>query len=129
MKDFDSWNILKKKIETRQFHSDSFPQEGEVWMNNVGQNIGSEQDGTGESFSRPVLVIKKFNTKIFWIIPLSTKQKNLYFYYNFTDQNQEKVSAILAQLKLSSRKRFERRMYVCDKKVLQEVRLRLKLFF
>ena len=60
MKDFDQWNELKKKIEAEKNNPEKFPKEGEVWMSNVGRNIGFEQNGSGDNFSRPVLIIKKF---------------------------------------------------------------------
>jgi mRNA-degrading endonuclease toxin of MazEF toxin-antitoxin module len=80
-------------------------------MVSLGKNIGFEQSGSGECFSRPVVVIQKINNQMFWCVPLSTKQKALHFYYNFTDPNNQHVSAILGQLKLVSIKRFQREMY------------------
>ena len=49
-----------------------------------------------------------------WCIPLSTKQKEFDFYYNFTDPLHRKVSAILAQMKLLSVQRLKRRLYQLD---------------
>src|SRR3989344_2420314 len=67
MKDFDSWNELKKKIEDDKNDPDKFPKEGEVWMCSLGRNIGFEQNGSGDNFSRPILIIKKI--KIFPLEP------------------------------------------------------------
>ena len=116
-KEYDIWNGLKKKIqfENDELNLNYFPQEGEVWMSSLGKNIGHEQNGSGDNFSRPVLVIKKFNNHMFWCIPLSTKQKSFDFYFNFTDPNNEKVSVILAQLKLISVKRLKE---ICIKLIL-----------
>jgi len=61
MNDFDEWNKLKKEIDTKEDVLDNFPKEGEVWMSNLGKNIGFEQNGSGDNFSRLVLIIKKFN--------------------------------------------------------------------
>lgn len=125
MDGFDTWNELKKTIAARDPEPNTFPQEGEVWMSNLGKNIGREQDGKGNGFSRPVLVIKKFNEHMFWVVPLSSKQKGLKFYFNFIDQRREKASAILAQMKLLSVKRFERRMYIMETAIFKEVVLKL----
>lgn len=65
MKDFDSWNELKKKIDVEKNEPDRFPKEGEVWMSSLGKNIGYEQNGSGDNFSRPILIIKKFNNHMF----------------------------------------------------------------
>jgi mRNA-degrading endonuclease toxin of MazEF toxin-antitoxin module len=43
---------------------------------------GREQIGRLQNFSRPILVIKKFNNWIFWVVPLSTKQKRHGFQFN-----------------------------------------------
>ena len=77
----------------------------------MGKNIGIEQNGSITDFVRPILVVKKFNNQMFWVVPLSGKQKRLDFYYNFTDPQRMVVSAILAQLRMMSTKRFMRKMY------------------
>src|SRR3989344_5668604 len=128
MKDFDSWNELKKKIEADKNNPDKFPKEGEVWMSSLGRNIGFEQNGSGANFSRPILIVKKFNNHMFWCVSLSTKQKDFDFYFNYTDQNNQKVSAILAQMKLVSVKRLKRKLYELSRDKLQEIKLKLKSF-
>ncbi|MDP4000814.1 MAG: type II toxin-antitoxin system PemK/MazF family toxin [bacterium] len=127
-KDFDKWNGIKKRIHAQAKDNGSFPKEGEIWMCIIGRNIGFEQNGGGENFSRPVLVTKKFNNQMFWMVPLSTKQKSLDFYYNFTDPSSRKVSVILAQLRLVSIKRFKRKMYELSAGDFSKIKLRLKDF-
>ncbi len=128
MKDFDQWNDLKKQIDSRDDEPNKFPKEGEVWMSNLGINIGYEQNGSGDNFSRPVLVVKKFNNHMFWVTPLSTKQKKFDFYYNYLDPSNQKVSAILAQLKLMSVKRLKRKLYEIPSRLLEEMKIKLKKF-
>jgi mRNA interferase MazF len=108
---FDTWNSIKKNIQAESNEVIAFPKEGEVWMSAVGLNIGYEQNGGGKNFSRPVLIIKKFNNHMFWCVPLSTKQKTFDFYYNYVDPDNQAVSAILAQMKLASIKRLKRKLY------------------
>ncbi|MDP2668306.1 MAG: type II toxin-antitoxin system PemK/MazF family toxin [bacterium] len=124
-KEYNEWNELKKKIQSGADAPDYFPQEGEVWMSSIGKNIGFEQNGSGANFSRPILVVKKFNNHMFWCASLSTKQKKFDFYYNFTDPNGEKVSVILAQLKLVSVKRLKRKLYEVQPANLKEIKERL----
>jgi len=128
LKDFDQWNEIKKQIEMEVNGPKRFPQAGEVWMCAVGRNIGFEQNGSGANFSRPSLIVKKFNNQMFWTVSLSTKQKEFDFYYNFVDPDGEKVSAILAQLKLVSVKRLKRKMYDIATNNLNEIKARLKNF-
>ena len=97
-------------------------------MSSLGKNIGYEQNGSGDNFSRPILIIKKFNNHMFWVIPLSTKQKKFDFYFNYTDPNNQKVSAILAQMKLLSVKRLKRKLYDIPNKLFDEMRQKLKSF-
>jgi mRNA interferase MazF len=132
LKEFDLWNGLKKKIEFEitniKDEPDGFPKEGEVWMCSLGRNLGYEQNGVNKNFSRPVVIIKKFNNHMFWAVPLSTKQKDFDFYFNFTDPFEQKVSAIIAQMKLVSVKRLKRKMYDIPKPILDEIKAKLKKF-
>lgn len=127
-KDFDTWNSLKKSIHARNDKPTYFPKEGEVWMSSLGKNIGYEQNGGGRHFSRPVLIVKKFNNQMFWSTPLSTKQKPFDFYFNFTDPQKEEVSVILAQLKLMSVKRLRRKLYEIDSTMLLQIKAKLQEF-
>ena len=128
MKDFNRWNELKKKIDEKNNILDTFPKEGEVWMSDIGINIGYEQNGSEDNFSRPMLIVKKFNNHMFWGVPLSTKQKDLDFYFNYTDPNGQKVSVILAQMKLVSVKRLKRDIYIIPEKLFDEIKQKLKSF-
>ncbi len=123
---FSRWNILKQDFEHYYLQPEKFPKEREVWMSAFGKNIGFEQNGTGSNFLRPVLVVKKFNNQMFWVVPLSTKQKSLDFYFNYTDPGGNNVAAILAQMKLMSNKRFIRNMYEMDQIYFNQVRKRLR---
>ena len=124
--DFNKWNDIKKKIDAREINPVLFPRLGEVWMCALGKNIGREQNGGGQNFSRPMLVIKKFNNEIFWVIPLSTKQKEIDFYYNFEDKNNQNVSVIISQIRLMHIKRFERKLYDFDMLDVVEIKKRLR---
>lgn len=128
LKDFDSWNNLKKKLDAGSNKLNSFPKEKEVWIADIGVNIGYEQNGNENNFSRPVLIIKKFNNHMFWAVPLSTKQKDLDFYFNYIDRDDQKVSAILAQMKLISIKRLKRDIYIMPDDLFDEIKEKLKSF-
>jgi mRNA interferase MazF len=128
MNKFDEWNQNKKIIENKKNHPNCFPKTGEVWFSFLGKNIGAEQNGGNNNFSRPVLIVNKFNNQMFWVVPLSTKQKRFDFYYNFKDANDKKISVILAQLKLMSIKRLERKISVVSKGDFDSIRKKLKNF-
>lgn len=126
--DFDKWNEEKKKIHFADDGPVLYPKEKEVWLCSVGKNIGFEQNGGDNNFSRPVLVVKKFNNKMFWAVPLSTKQKKYDFFYNFTDVNGQPASVILAQLRLTSVKRFLRKIYEMPENNFNEITKSLSEF-
>ena len=128
MSNFDSWNLQKKNIDADIEPLKKFPKVGEVWITILGKNIGFEQNGSGDIFLRPVLIIAKFNNHMFWAVPLSSKQKSFDFYFNFEDPSQKHVALILAQLRLISVKRLQRRMYELPNETLQIVKMKLKNF-
>lgn len=103
MKDFDKWNILKKNIDNKEINL--YFKEREVWFCYFGCNVGFEQDGKGDNFLRPVLVLKKFNKRIFLCIPLTTKIKNMKYYYKFILNNKDNC-VIISQIKLMDSKRL-----------------------
>ena len=110
-KDFDGWNENKKRIDATVHESGPFPKKQWVWVCSMGVNIGFEQNGTSNEFERPAVVVKKFNNQMYWVVPLSSKQKSFDFYYNFTDPLGKPVALISSQLRLVSIKRFKREMY------------------
>jgi len=126
--DFDTWNNIKKRLDSQNPVFENFPKKGEVWMVILGKNLGFEQNGVGKDFFRPVLIIKRFNNQMFWCVPLSTKQKHFDFYFNFIDQENKPVSVVLAQLRLVSIKRFHRKMYDIPWKIFDDIKIRLKSF-
>lgn len=125
---FNDWNYKKKTIQFKGENLDKFPKVGEVWFISMGKNIGYEQNGSGKEFERPVLIIRKWNNHMMWCVPLSTKQKELDFYYNFTDESGREVSAILAQFKLISTNRCRRKLYLLDNVNFDRIISKLKTY-
>ena len=118
-KDFDNWNNLKKKLDNREKYS-TF-KEGGIWWVNIGMNIGNEQCGKSSLFSRPVLILKKFNNHFFFGVPLSSIQKDNSYYFNFEFHGKEQ-SAIIYQAKPISTKRLFARIGELDGKLLNAIR-------
>ena len=125
---FDKWNEEKKRLDSSESEKRPFPREQWVWVCSVGINIGFEQNGTSNEFERPVLVVKKFNNKMYWVVPLSSKQKPFDFYYNFTDPSERPVALISSQLRLISIQRFKREMYKLSDIDFDNLRAQLKGF-
>ena len=105
-KDFDEWNKEKQNLEN--IGPDELPfHERDIWWCSIGVNLGDEQDGKNELFERPVLVLRKFNRRIAWVLPMSTKAKEG-IYYHPLEYDGRVFNVILSQLRLVSVKRFRR---------------------
>jgi mRNA interferase MazF len=106
-KDFTDWLKLKDRLH-KQHHAPTF-QEREIWWCCIGINVGFEQDGKNELFNRPVLVIRKFNSRLFWGVPLSTKIKDNRHYHRFMFDGKEQA-AMLTHMRLYDSKRMTHKM-------------------
>ena len=126
-KEFDRWSEVKKELAEASTSMQAFPKQGEVWICSIGWNLGREQNGSIQNFSRPALVVKKINNEMFWIVPLSSKQKEHDFYFNYRDPYGQPVAAIIGQLRLVSIKRFQRNMYQLATKDFEAVKSNLRL--
>ncbi len=107
-KDFNKWN--NKKISVNDLENIPFFHERGIWFCFLGANIGFEQDGQGEDFQRPVVIIRKFNREISWVIPLSKTKKRGKYYFAFPFDNNVTSVAILSQIKLIDARRLSRKI-------------------
>ena len=122
-KDFDSWNIQKKQAHAIQERP--MFKEREVWWCSLGVNVGDEQDGKGSSFTRPVLVLKKFNRNVFIGIPLSTQLKDNQFYHRIHFKGIEQ-SLLLSQIRLIDAKRFRDKMGELSPPEMEKIKEKLR---
>ena len=106
-KDFIEWHGLKTKLQAQD--RNKFFQERELWFCSIGMNLGSEIDGKQSLFLRPVIVIRKFTSDLFWGIPLtSTFLTGSYFYQ--LDFRGRISTVLLLQMRLLDRKRLFRKV-------------------
>lgn len=125
MKDFDTWNTVKKLTETR---SDNFGiHEREIWWTSFGLNIGVETDGKNNDFERPALIIRKFNRQMVWVLPTTLQVKNEKFHEKFSLEDKEYFVAI-TQLRTISTKRFLRKIGTMSKEDFKKVKQRVSEF-
>ncbi|MBU2579013.1 type II toxin-antitoxin system PemK/MazF family toxin [Patescibacteria group bacterium] len=104
-KDFQKWHDKKSKVD--EIKKRPFFHEREIWYCTLGVNIGFEQDGGGEDFLRPVIIIRKFNNEIFWAIPLTRTQKKTKYYFQFVFGDNFSSAAILSQIRLVDARRLD----------------------
>ena len=107
MNNFDEWNSLKKEINKSvcsvNFH------EKEIWWSRFGINIGSEQNGIGIHFERPIVILKKLSGTTFLCVPLTTKRKDVVYRFPLSSGNLESY-ALLDQVRVLDSKRLVRKI-------------------
>ena len=119
MDNFRKWFEQKFKIDSQErVHQ---IKQGEVYWSSLGQNVGDEENGKGENFRRPVLVLKKFNNNIFLGIPLSTKNKENPYYIKITIKDIPQ-SAMISQIRIMDTKRLDEKIGYISRKDLDIVK-------
>ena len=105
-KRFDEWNEKKKKIH----YSKNLPlyHEREIWWITIGENIGSEVNGKGEDFLRPVLIVRKYGN-LFFGAPLSSQLHQGMWYEQF-EYKKRTQCVLLSQTSTFSANRLRYRM-------------------
>ena len=123
-KDFDSWNMKKKETHGK----DQYPlfSEREVWWCSLGINIGSEEDGKGLNYLRPILILRKFNKNIFYGLPITSNKKEDKF-HAIISSGEIQGSVILSQMRLIDAKRLSHLLGKITSKELDEVKKKLKI--
>ena len=123
MKNFETWFKLKQYLHG--FKKRAFFHEREIWFCHLGANVGFEQDGQSQQFLRPVIILKKFNNEICFVIPLTRTLKEGIHYFIFESNNQ-KSSAILSQLRLVDVKRLKYKTGDINKENFLKLKQKLK---
>lgn len=118
-KDFDSWNKVKKRIESEE--RAVFIRAGEIRWTVWGVNLGSEIDGKGVSFTRPALVLHVIGSHLALAIPLSTKIKDVAGYIPFEWKGKNDALCI-HQMRIVSQKRILSRKGKISKNRLADVK-------
>lgn len=122
-KDFETWSKVKQSIQSRPSETLGY-KEREIWWAQLGLNVGDEEDGKGEYFSRPVLIVKGFSKHLIWVVPLSSVQKYGQYYHSVT-LNMKSNVVILSQLRALDRRRLTAKLGALDEKTFQEVKEKL----
>lgn len=118
-KDFWKWHDNKGRLDeadgTALFH------EREIWWCALGANIGFEQDGSGELFTRPVVILSKFNLDACLVVPLTAKSKKGKYYFPVGAASGREAVAVLSQIRFVDRKRLAVKIATLDEKTFQSL--------
>jgi mRNA interferase MazF len=124
-KDYKIWMPVKAGINNNGAYPRGY-KEREIWVCNVGENIGFEEDGKGNNFIRPVLILKVFNRQFCHIVPLSKAKKSGRFYYSFDGKTGNTSMALLSQSRAIDSSRLLRKIGVADSNDFTEIKNRIK---
>ncbi len=118
-KDFNKWNERKKAANDSEFNIYFY--EREIWWCAIGVNVGFEQDGKGEKFARPVLVLKKYSKNVFVGIPLTTAKRESKYHHSFPFRGGTST-ALLSQVRLFDSKRLLVKMGRIPEDIYEDIR-------
>jgi mRNA interferase MazF len=121
-KDFDRWNRIKKRTDAIDELKRPYYREGEVWWVRLGKNIGYEIDGKSREFTRPVIVLKKYNQYSFLAAPLTTAQKPNPYRLPIGIVDGKQAFASLSQLRNIDSKRLVKKIAVVSGEALDVIK-------
>ena len=125
MKRFLEWIGLKEKVHKNE----ALPvfQERELWWAHLGENIGHEENGKGDSFTRPFVIIRKFNKELLFGVPCSSVVKNNKYYFQINIETISlETSALLSQARTISSRRLVRKIDKVGSGAFTELKKALK---
>lgn len=126
VKRFRAWHKLKYRIH----FNTNIPlgyKERDIWWVSLGHNVGTEEDGKGQMFNRPVLIVRGFSRYQFWGIPLSTTSKTGKYYHQFMC-NGKVSTALLSQLRVFDTKRLISKYGMVGIKDFKEIKIKVTDF-
>lgn len=118
-KDFDTWNKIKKRTD---MESPRLYTVREVWWCRFGVNIGTEQDGRGENFLRPAVILRGFGPDACLVAPLTTSARNhpLRVSVGLVDGRPARVN--LSQLRVVDTRRLVEKIGFLKKEIFTSIR-------
>src|SRR3990167_4247506 len=119
-KPFDEWNEVKKSIHTKEERL--YFREGEIWWVNLGVNIDFEIDGKGKGYTRPVIILKKYNQYSFLALPLSTSKKIHKYHAPIGMVANKEAIANLSQMRNIDSKRLVKKIGHMARELFQEIK-------
>ncbi len=107
-KEFDKWNVQKKSIDDRG--NAPYYHERDIWWCSLGVNVGFEQDGSGDEFRRPVLVMKGLSQHTCLVVPLTASAQMHPLRFPIGSVDGKDAHALLSQMRVVDTKRLVRKI-------------------
>ncbi len=125
-KNFDKWTSQKKSL---QGEKSRFYSVREIWWCALGVNVGSEQDGKGENFLRPCVILRGFGADTCLIVPLTTSEKEHFLRLAVGQVDGKNAKANLSQLRLIDTRRLTEKIGFLEKEIFIELAKRTRELF
>ncbi len=118
-KDFDGWNEIKKHTDTE---SPRLYTVREIWWCQFGVNIGTEQDGRGDNFLRPALILRGFGPDACLVALLTTSAREHPLRVSIGDVDGQRARANLSQLRVIDTRRLVEKVGFLEKEIFVKIR-------
>jgi len=123
-KDFNKWNEKKKNIHQKNFVP--FFHTREVWWCCLGLNVGFEQDGSGQEYYRPVLILKGMSRYTFVAIPLTSSLDQHKLRFPIGRVEGKEARGLLSQIRVLDAKRLVRKVGYLDQAIFDGIKKAVK---
>jgi mRNA interferase MazF len=127
-KDYQQWMPVKAKVHNEAARPQMF-KESDVWLCHVGDNVGFEEDGKGQKYLRPVVIVRKYNNQLCHVVPLSTTSNRGRFYFPFDSHTGKTSVAITSQLRAVDSSRLMRKIGYINPSDLVVLKKKLRELF
>jgi len=121
---FDNWCGTKK--ETHFLRIAKKYRTRDIWWVNLGVNIGNEEDGKGELYLRPVVIVTGLSATTCLVAPLTTSDNIHKFRIDVGDVDGKQAKAIISQIKVLDTKRFVEKVGFVSKEKFEDIRKAVK---
>ena len=118
-KDFDKWNIVKKKTNAERPRLYTVR---EIWWCRLGVNIGIEQDGKGKWYARPFVIMRGFGPDACLVIPLTTSPREHALRVPVGSVEGFQARANLSQIRVVDTRHLESKIDFLEKGVFSKLR-------
>lgn len=118
-KDFDKWNEDKKRTHAEDPRLYTVR---EIWWCRFGVNIGTEQDGRGELFLRPAVILRGFGPDACLVVPLTTAIREHPLRISVGTVDGRHARANLSQLRVVDTRRLVEKIGFLEKDIFTNIR-------
>lgn len=124
-KNTDKWHKIEAYLINQSVRQNFYQRD--IWHCYLGKNIGDEENGSKNfDYTRPIIIIRKFNTNIFLCVPITKTAKDGEYYFKFSFIDSQDSYAIISQLNTLDAKRLISKIGYINKKDFRTLTERLK---